>query len=217
MANVANMLDVSSFPVYLGIGPEQYYDSRYTLPVGEGGRLDPHGNAEQLHWLETAGVTHILALERMNPFAWPIELVWAGPDPLLTPVFNRSLQEPFFLYRLKTATGRVVWENADDDSATATITEYAPHRVALTCDSTSGGRLVLRDLAYPGWRVLVDGNRRPAEASGAFRAVSVSAGEHRIVWEYRPRSVYWGAAVSAVALVGLLSASVFHRGFHRIR
>ena len=39
-------------------------------------------------------------------------------------------------------------------------------------------------------------------------AVQVPPGAHRIVWSYRPRSVYWGLAMSAVGLVGVSAYAI---------
>ncbi len=206
MANVANLLDVSSTPVYLGIGPAEYFDPQYVIPVGPQGGLDPSGNAEQIRWLEENGVTHILSLTPLTSKAWPLERIWSGQDPVLSVAFNQSRKDAFHLYRLKTATGRVVWEGACDGKAG--ITDYAPQRVAIDCESPSGGTLILRDLSYPGWTVTVDGDPATVERSGMFRAVTLPPGEHRVVWSYQPASVYWGAIISCVALGILLSASV---------
>jgi hypothetical protein len=88
----------------------------------------------------------------------------------------------------------------------ARIAEEAPERVAADVNTDAAGILVLTDLAYPGWKASVDG--RPAElltADGLFRAVAVPAGEHRVVFRYRPLSFYGGAAVSLAALAVLLA------------
>jgi hypothetical protein len=68
------------------------------------------------------------------------------------------------------------------------------------------GWLVLLDQDLPGWRVTVDG--LPAEARrawGLFRAVALPAGEHTVLWEYRPASVARGVATSAVALLAVVA------------
>jgi len=210
MANVANLLNVSATPVYLGIGPREYFDPQFTMPVGPEGGLNPAGDPAQFAWLNQAGVTHLLSLQRLSTSKLPLELIWTGADPLLTTAFGRSAQEPFFFYRLKDATGRIAWENPSD-VASAEITSYFPREIRLRVESPAGGRVMLRDLAYPGWQVTVDGQPQPPETAGMFRAVTVTPGQHDIVWSYRPASVFWGAVISVVTLVGLLSASVLRR------
>ncbi len=89
-----------------------------------------------------------------------------------------------------------------DDSK---IVSYKPERVEITATLASSGWLVLSDTYYPGWQATVDG--QPAEISQAnvmFRAVALSAGEHTVLFEFKPRSLQIGAWVSGMTLVGLL-------------
>lgn len=87
----------------------------------------------------------------------------------------------------------------------ARLEEDVPERVVAEVHSDGAGILVLTDLFYPGWRAETDG--RPADilvADGVFRAVALTAGPHRVVFTYRPLSVFAGAACSAAALLVLL-------------
>lgn len=89
----------------------------------------------------------------------------------------------------------------------AAILAYAPERVELKVTLDSPGWLVLTDTYYPGWQATVDG--QPAEilpANIMFRAVEVLAGEHTVVFEFKPRSVLIGAWVSGGAFVALVIA-----------
>jgi Bacterial membrane protein YfhO len=87
----------------------------------------------------------------------------------------------------------------------ARLSEDRPERVVAQVDADAAGLLVLTDLEYPGWRAEVDG--RPAailRADGAFRAVALTAGSHRVAFSYRPLSLFLGGALSALAAVALL-------------
>lgn len=67
---------------------------------------------------------------------------------------------------------------------------------------------ILAENAYPGWRVLIDG--QPAVALTAYtaiRAVCVPAGEHLVEWRFTPRLYGAGAAVSLFALILLAAAA----------
>jgi hypothetical protein len=85
------------------------------------------------------------------------------------------------------------------------VRHYRPDHVEMTTAAPGRRLLVLTDLFYPGWIAEVDGQPVPIRlANFAFRAVTVPAGTHTVRFVYRPRSVYWGAAVSTVALLVLV-------------
>ncbi len=78
--------------------------------------------------------------------------------------------------------------------------EYGRGRVRLEVEAASPGWLVLRDLYFPGWDALVDG--QPAEirvADSAFRSVRLAAGRHEVVFLYRPDSFKLGLVLSFLA------------------
>ena len=64
---------------------------------------------------------------------------------------------------------------------------------------------MLLDTYYPGWQALVDD--RPVTihpANLAFRAVELSAGEHRIEFSYRPASLQVGAVLTGLTCFVLI-------------
>ncbi len=82
------------------------------------------------------------------------------------------------------------------------VTVYEPERVEVEVTLTAPGYLVLTDAMYPGWRAWVDGIEAEVfHADLLFRAVRLEAGEHRVVFRFRPRSLYAGAGISLAALV----------------
>jgi hypothetical protein len=89
------------------------------------------------------------------------------------------------------------------------ILSWRPDRIRLEAEAPVGGYVVLVDTFDPGWRATVDGH--PAEilrANVAFRAIAVTAGRHSIDFAYRPRSVTWGLAVTALTLAALAAGRV---------
>ena len=72
--------------------------------------------------------------------------------------------------------------------------------------------MVLRELAYPGWRAWIDGEPVRSEAE-LFRQIEVPVGEHHVEWRYEPASVRWGAIVSGGAwlLLSVLFVVCFSR------
>ncbi len=76
-------------------------------------------------------------------------------------------------------------------------------RIVLEADLKCRGMVIEGDTFYPGWVATVDGKPSPLyEAFGFLRGVVVEAGSHRIEMRYRPKSVYWGAALTALGLLG---------------
>ncbi len=85
-------------------------------------------------------------------------------------------------------------------SGTADITIDEPDRIVIEATTDSGAVLFLADTHYPGWEVSVDGAPAPLlRANYAFRAVALSAGQHVVKFEFRPRSFRAGALVAAVS------------------
>ena len=89
--------------------------------------------------------------------------------------------------------------------AMVSILEDLPERLAARTTTDANGILVVTDLAYPGWKVELDGRAAPLlRSDGYLRAVALPAGEHRVVFQYRPLSVYAGAGVTFLALAVFL-------------
>jgi hypothetical protein len=79
------------------------------------------------------------------------------------------------------------------------IIDYKPESVRLVAQTDRAGYLVLLDSWYPGWRAFVDGREVPVyRANFLFRAIPLEPGEHSIVFELRPLTLYVGAVVSAL-------------------
>ena len=88
---------------------------------------------------------------------------------------------------------------------TVQLIEHAPDRLAIRAEMACDGMVVLSDAFYPGWRARVD--HRPAEihqVNGAMRGVAVPRGTHTVTMRYRPVSVYLGAALTLLGILGAL-------------
>jgi hypothetical protein len=104
------------------------------------------------------------------------------------------------------AEGAVVAGDADPVTVEelARVTHYAPERVEIEVTVEAPGYLVLTDAWYPGWEATVDSVPVPIyRADLLFRAVAVRAGNHRVVFAFRPVSLRVGAGISLAGLVGL--------------
>jgi hypothetical protein len=85
------------------------------------------------------------------------------------------------------------------------IISWSPNQIRIR--ASGPGRLILSEIMYPGWQANVDGVTTPIEtAEELLRSVRLSAGEHVIVFEFRPKTIYWGGAITALgwlAVIGL--------------
>jgi uncharacterized membrane protein YqjE len=83
-----------------------------------------------------------------------------------------------------------------------TVVPYQPSRLSLTLEVPADAFLVITDAYYPGWEATVDGRPAPIYATDvAFRGLNVPAGTHRVDMRFRPRILWWSAAVSVAAFL----------------
>ncbi len=173
--------------------------------------------------LDVAGVTHLVAdrkasRDRGKPAgsAVIVRNPAARPRARLVghPVYVADEAEALAaLDRIGTGLGdRLVVEDpshplpADADvSGTATIGLDRPERVEVATEATMPAYLVLADTFDPGWSATLDGRPVPIRpAYLAFRAVSVPAGRHAVVFTYRPAGFATGLAITACGAAGRL-------------
>ncbi len=82
------------------------------------------------------------------------------------------------------------------------FTSYQAQQVSLSARTSADGLLILSDTFYPGWNVLVDGEKREIlQTNMMMRGVFLKAGEHEVVFEFHSRSFMWGLVFSGVMLV----------------
>jgi Bacterial membrane protein YfhO len=95
---------------------------------------------------------------------------------------------------------------------TATFTEDGDDTVAVQVHADRPGYLVLLDTDFPGWSATVDGHSAAIHpANEAFRAVAVPAGDHRVLFRYRPTTLIAAAILSAVAWITIIGLAVVPR------
>ncbi|MEX1229513.1 MAG: YfhO family protein [Planctomycetaceae bacterium] len=206
--NLPTILGITCAPVYLGIGPAEYYDPKLTFPEPFDPAQPPR--AEQIDWFDRAGVTHILSMQPITGSDWPCRLIWQGGDPFLNRAWGTS--EPLFLYELFDSRGRLAWSDSENASSVKFVTHEA-NRVVIRANAAQTDKLILTELDYPGWQVTIDG--APAEKTvidGMFRGVTVPAGEHDIVWTFRSHSFRWGLLITILSLTAWAAAG--HRRYH---
>jgi hypothetical protein len=94
------------------------------------------------------------------------------------------------------------------------ITHADPLCVEIAAKLNADGIVVLSDQFYPGWELTVE-SKGAAESDGVarrrpifrtnlvMRGALLPAGSHRLVYRYRPKSVFLGAIVSGLTAAGL--------------
>ncbi len=93
-------------------------------------------------------------------------------------------------------------------NGSATVTKYEPNRIALDTKANQASILILSENHYPGWRAYVDGRFTDTlRVDYNLRGVALPAGEHKVEFLYRPKSVLIGMVVSIVGLVALAFAA----------
>ncbi|HZI19899.1 MAG TPA: YfhO family protein [Pyrinomonadaceae bacterium] len=94
-------------------------------------------------------------------------------------------------------------EGAPDHGAR--VVRHGPHRVEVKTSSRAPGVLVVAENHYPGWRAYLDGRAVPLlRVNYNQRGVRLPAGEHEVVFVYRPWSFYGGLIVTALTGLALL-------------
>ncbi|GMU20981.1 MAG: hypothetical protein AMXMBFR13_10770 [Phycisphaerae bacterium] len=107
-------------------------------------------------------------------------------------------------------TGSSVPDTTGDDPVK--LDRSAGHELIVSAGSKEGGLLVLNESFDPGWEAWVDGVRvSPVRVNAVVQGIEVPAGEHRIVFRYRPAALRSGAGLTAAGLLILLGMLVLSR------
>jgi hypothetical protein len=90
------------------------------------------------------------------------------------------------------------------------VLQYQSHRMEVEAVLDSPGIVVLAEVYYPGWTLMIDGKPAPIyRANRMMRGAAVPAGRHRLVYEFRPRIFRIGLWVSAAGLAALVILAVW--------
>lgn len=90
-----------------------------------------------------------------------------------------------------------------DSTAVVRLTKYTPEYIEYESSSSKEGTIVFSEIYYPhGWKALVDGQEVDHyRVNYLLRALNVSAGNHKIRFEFRPESVAKGNVLSMTFVV----------------
>jgi hypothetical protein len=97
----------------------------------------------------------------------------------------------------------------DSGMAEVRITSYTPNEVRLSAETIGPSLLVFCENYYPSWKAYVDG--RPSKlyrADYTFRAVSLPAGRHEVIFRFESNQFRLGLIISLLALLTLAEVAV---------
>ncbi len=96
-------------------------------------------------------------------------------------------------------------QTATGSAGTVKYESYAPKRIVQKTSSTIPSLMLMNDRHHPDWHVTIDG--KPAKllrCNFVVRGLQIPAGEHTVLWEFKPSlKVFW-ISCSAVALALIL-------------
>ena len=112
----------------------------------------------------------------------------------------------------------ITTEIASDSTASVSVTEYGPNRIALDINRSEPGFLVLGEIWYPpGWTATLNGEETDIiRTNYVLRGFEIPAGDHELVLTLEPEWYaigYWLGRAGTVALfaTGLFGLILFYR------
>lgn len=189
---------------YMGAGNIRYVVSMAQLPL-PGWRLVHEGPSALIY--ENPAAT---------PRAWlvpEVEVVTeadAAPERMLEPGWE-PLRTAFVYDALPAGLGTGALQGD------AAVTSYEQDRIVVRATASRPALLVLADNYYEGWDATVDGADTPIlRVNHTFRGVVVPAGEHEVVFTFRPAGLMAGlwiylAVLAALAAYGAWAAWIAWR------
>jgi hypothetical protein len=104
-----------------------------------------------------------------------------------------------------------------DSTATITLASYAPNKLVYQSSSSFEQLAVFSEIYYPkGWNVTIDGKEASHfRADFVLRAMQIPAGNHEIIFSFRPESYFTGnkiafagSGILILLLIGTLYAEI---------
>jgi uncharacterized membrane protein YfhO len=151
---------------------------------------------------------------QMNPLA--LGNAWFVKDVRLVKDANREIEEVGKINpRYEVVMQQKHAENIGatlppqyDSTATIKMTAYTPDKIDYESDAKTEQLAVFSEVYYPvekGWNLTIDGKDATfAKANYCVRAAKIPAGNHKIAFEFHPKSYYTGETISMVASALLL-------------
>ncbi len=162
-----------------------------------------------------------------NGNAWFVEEVkWANTadeemNAMNAPGLGDTVSMPGAFDSKKTAVMRTTFKDVlgsspigKDSAAYVKLDKYGLDDISFVSQNSKEGLAVFSDIYYSkGWTATVDGKETPImKANYVLRAIKVPAGNHKIAFQFRPKSFYTGQkiALACSILLILLCLAAFY-------
>lgn len=204
-------------------GPFRVYSPSYSLPLDDGLQhvdgVNPLHLAAVARFIERAGgVPRAGYTVTLPPFAsddYATANANAVPNARLLGLLNVKYVAAEFdlnapgLTHVRTFGRTRVYENREfrprawmEAGARAEVSEWTPNRITVRAEGP--GQLVLSEVNDPGWEARANGVVLTVEPfENLLRSVTLGPGAQEVVFEYRPRPVFAGLALTALGLIAL--------------
>jgi hypothetical protein len=94
-------------------------------------------------------------------------------------------------------------EKGADQRLGVSILSYTSNRIIV--EAKGPGTLVLSEILYPGWQVLVDGEPAAIQPyQGLLRSVKIGEGTHKVQYDFKPVMAFWGIKITCVTFLTLI-------------
>ncbi len=196
-------------PAAIGIQKISLFDEK----TGKSFPLSPVmgdlANPERWRHVEDRGEISVYENLRAMPRAWLVsEVVSAKSEEVLQMIQSSRLPEGRIFNPSQTALVEepLSFQAKDrDDRATAQVVHLSNTQIEIHTTSGSPSFLVMSDVYYPGWNATMDGHPTHIfQTNYVLRGVMVPAGGHVVRFEFKPKSFYLGAGISALSLLFLM-------------
>jgi len=82
------------------------------------------------------------------------------------------------------------------------IQKSRAHEIEIDTNNSDPSILILAQTAYPGWQATIDGKlTNIVSSNGLFSAIALDAGNHKVIFQYKPRSWQVGVWTSITMLI----------------
>lgn len=150
----------------------------------------PYLSAARADTIDFLNIKYILVPSAYDPFS----------DNFRYTVLSDDVKNGYRLYENTTVLPRFYLK--DRTCGDVHIESYTPNVIVLSVESTCDTTLMSSEVWYPGWSATVDGrNTRIDKLNNAFRALSVLAGKHTIIYAYHPTIFIIGGVISFVTTI----------------